>query len=313
MPVSIVPYEQAPRCQLVLTLPSEILYTSTEADFPPLSSTGGASTQISGLIGVRWRDIVLGTETSDELVHEEVSLNSGKTPATMHNFLDFPREVRDIIWDMAMCGETQVVARPYSYHFTDQVQLRKFRTTDATIAPFLPTVCHLSRDTRMEAIHVFLRSSRFFICSYRENQYLSAFLSLHDGYRSVRGLHFEFFDYFSSRLGQQSDTNADLELCVLSTGLRELCLRLHNRRLDREVRQTQYGEKWRYFPVPVQDIWDFYKLDRLTSCRSLTKVTILRKGCASAAGNQTAAELVARIKDEFLAVGRHVDVEAIYA
>ncbi|KAF9691493.1 hypothetical protein EKO04_010237 [Ascochyta lentis] len=233
-------------------------------------------------------------------------------PTTLHRFMELPSEIRETIWDIAVRNEPYVVAGTYKRYFTHPIELRKYNTSDAGVFPFLPAVCRLSRETRVEAIHVFLRASTFFVCSYPENQFLTAFLSMHDGYRSVRGLHFDFFDFYNSRPEHQSDTNADLELCVRCTGLKEVKVRMHNARLGQNI-WVPLEEELEHRANVVQRIWDFFRLGRLTACNGLTKVTILRKGWANAAGDLTAMTLVDRVEEEFRSIGRCVNVEAIYS
>lgn len=85
---------------------------------------------------------------------------------------------------------------------------------------------------------------------------------------------------------------------------------MHNRRLHQEIWTFPYDDD-EYVPVPVQDLWDLYMLNWLVACGTLTNMAILRKGWTSDARNQTAAALVARIEDEFQAVGRLVTVDAV--
>jgi len=188
------------------------------------------------------------------------------------------------------------------------VQLRNYNTNDNSIFPFLPAICRLSRSTREEAIHVFLRGSTFMVSSYHNNMYFSALLQATDTYRSVRGLHFENFQYFNRRrypattTTTTTTTNIDLELAAQCTGLKHITLRM---RIGQLVTLTDRHQN-EYVPIPVQSLWDRYVLDRLIACNGITKVTIMRKGAFTDSSDQAIAALVAKIETEFKAVGRTV-------
>lgn len=75
---------------------------------------------------------------------------------------------------------------------------------------------------------------------------------------------------------------------------------------------SPYPEDVELYPVSVQGLWDYYKLDRLIATEKVNKVTILRRGWTSTPGNQTLDAPMTRISTEFQALDRVVAVNAVY-
>ena len=160
---------------------------------------------------------------------------------------------------------------------------------------FLPDVCRVSKHTLRETMEVFLEGTIFQVCSIEQNQVVHTFLShAFNGFASVRGLHFAFFDCFPQGFG----LNADLELAVRCSGLQELRLSFHNRKLFQWVRDN--GD-YVGAPRPAQEMWDYYELRRVLDAGvRFQKLTILRKGWGNEFADLAALDLAAFVARKFL-------------
>ena len=237
-----------------------------------------------------------------------------------HLFMDLPPKIRDKVYDYVMKGElygpgvyklkphNTVHARVYE----DPVELRavlRNRTSNDILEPtFLPAVCRLSRETRFEATNRFIANSTFFVCSIYDNQYLQTWLNrVKDGFKSVRSLHFDFFDCFPTG----SPDNADLELAARCPGLTDIKIAFHTKELE-VYRDTPdgYGQ---LIPRSTETMWSYYKLDRLKNCHSLKWVLIKRKGHHSLTAMTATQNLAAMIEQQMALAGRSVTAEIVWA
>ncbi|KAF1915768.1 hypothetical protein BDU57DRAFT_450389 [Ampelomyces quisqualis] len=220
-------------------------------------------------------------------------------------FMDFPVELREMIWDRAMRGTVHpanMLGNKFAEYLVTPVEIREFlKTTNNTERPnFLPPLCRISKSTKNETIGVYLRGSKFMVASFLDNRLLDGFLqTAPKAYEAIRSIHFAFFDCYPGP--EMFEKNSDLELAVRCTGLRSVKLTFHMSRLCDLVKRDPYDDG-EYYPRSVEDMWTYYKLARLMDCENLENVDIQRKGRSRRAvecGVTVSQDLGVRIKAEY--------------
>ncbi|KAF2003939.1 hypothetical protein P154DRAFT_519552 [Amniculicola lignicola CBS 123094] len=159
-----------------------------------------------------------------QLGHGQVSgpATSDASPSTFTQFLNLPRELRDMVYAMAMEHAPRIAV----------VRRRQRRAnTQAPQTPFLPPICFANRQTFSEAAPVFVRTRHFTIVG--NSSSIRAIMRLlrrvPDGYgfQSIRSISLTSV----SRFGQQHGSRGLMlsfpsELISQCSGLRRLILEL---------------------------------------------------------------------------------------
>ena len=128
-------------------------------------------------------------------------------------FLDLPRDIRDIIYELAM------------YHLPTRCGLWSSQTlSEKVVYPqTLPDLCFINRQLHKECLHAWLRRTRFIVADNEGIlQQFNDFLSRVDGVRAVRMLSFpELCGY-----GQPYTGNTVSDLAAACPGLRKLSIEI---------------------------------------------------------------------------------------
>jgi hypothetical protein len=230
-------------------------------------------------------------------------------------FLDLPYELRQNIWDLAMRAEEHSSSSGgywRSFHLEDRLEVRNYmRNNTVGTSPhnpsFLPKACRVSKFTQKETLEVFLHGKMFQVCAIRQNRFMHSLLGLAPaGFESVRRLQFAFFDCFPAGF----DLNADLELAASCPGLQEMQISFH----DSQLYCSRFvNSDYMHTPRPVNEMWDYYKIDRLLDFGvRFKKVTILRKGHGNQLADYAALDLARFVTLKFQEEkGRHVEAKVL--
>ncbi|KAL1794395.1 hypothetical protein ACET3X_007816 [Alternaria dauci] len=280
MPLSIIsrPEKQQPTGRRSLSA----LFELRLAEFPTLSTRVVSSRYSSTAEPAQsWSDII----------------QHGLRPR-FARFLDLPREIRFPIWTLAFPSVGQVAVR-------DAVK----RGDDPKKPKFLPDLCFTSKKTFEETVISFIIASRFQVCSYKDNLFLRAFLEADKGrFEQIRQLDFDFF----SRYKGDTTENADLELVVQCTGLRNIKLGFHKEELTYYRLEDEWEMRCSTQPCSAADLFAKYKLSRLLDCGMLGTIIIEHSGYFSEAAEGAAEELGAMLKEKFAEKVSKQAVELVY-
>jgi hypothetical protein len=223
------------------------------------------------------------------------SSTAAKSSASFNRFLELPVELREAIWELGTRG---TVHRNGSYLITPVEVHDYVKAPNKMERPyFLPPMCRVSKSTMSETTGVFVRNSQFMIASYNDNLLLDGFLkTMPKGYEAIRSIHFAFFDCFPEGFPQ----NADLELAVRCTGLRNIKMRFHSTRLITWVLLGNYNDGLTSCPRRIDNMWAHYKFARLLDCVNLETLIIERKGHNLEVALEVSENLGVRIQEEYL-------------
>ncbi|KAI4667439.1 uncharacterized protein J4E79_002126 [Alternaria viburni] len=195
-----------------------------------------------------------------------------ETPAIkpkFHGFLELPTELRLEIWKLALDVDTNVM----------EVRKAVRRGNNPARPVFLPKFCYTSRRTFDETVATVIENSQMMICSYADNQFARAFLTVGPSrFDLVRHLDFRFFSRFNEEFG----VNADLELAFECKGLRTIKLNFHCSdliRLEIEDGYDYYEDDFTRYPAEGEELFNKYKLARILDCDALNAVIIEHSGC----------------------------------
>ncbi|EAT89741.2 hypothetical protein SNOG_03010 [Parastagonospora nodorum SN15] len=235
----------------------------------------------------------------DNKCSPQISIPNPEPEPEFHNFMQLARELRLVIWDLAMRDE------PYHQpngigmrYFIDPIALREYvKVGDDPISPnFLPAICSVSEATKEEIIAVVIEGSKFMVASIKDNAFLQTFLKAAPGRLELcRDLSFDFF----SRFPYGYEKNSDLELAVLCNGLRTIKLTFHFEPLTYLVMESEDNMTLSRRARSPNELLENFKLQRLLDCRSLKNITIEQTSQHVMEASRAANDLGELIKTKF--------------
>ncbi|KAH5062417.1 hypothetical protein HBH96_065870 [Parastagonospora nodorum] len=296
-------------------------YAFYEEQFPLLTSLESKAALISKNLstGARtWVEVVrygalktpVAAVIDDNKCSPQISIPNPEPEPEFHNFMQLARELRLVIWDLAMRDE------PYHQpngigmrYFIDPIALREYvKVGDDPISPnFLPAICSVSEATKEEIIAVVIEGSKFMVASIKDNAFLQTFLKAAPGRLELcRDLSFDFF----SRFPYGYEKNSDLELAVLCNGLRTIKLTFHFEPLTYLVMESEDNMTLSRRARSPNELLENFKLQRLLDCRSLKNITIEQTSQHVMEASRAANDLGELIKTKFsqLSPPQHVGV-----
>jgi hypothetical protein len=217
-----------------------------------------------------------------------------------YNFMRLSRELRLIIWDMAIRDQTyhQPGGGAMCY-LQSTVALREYvKVSDIPSNPkFLPAICFVSKKNREEEIAAVIEGSKFMIASIHDNNFLQIFLKAEPGRLELcRDLSFDFFSRFPSSY----EKNADLELAALCTGLHTIKMTFHFEPLTYFVQEDEEDPMVMSRRArALNELFEEFRLQRLLDCKCLKNITIEHTSQNVAEATKAGVQLGELLKTKF--------------